>query len=207
MIASEVVIDVNDLGAGSKKMGNNQRKISNIAKYSAVQQKYGALLFKLANEFKPKNIIELGTSLGIGSLYLSSFSKKSTLYTIEGCENTAKIARKNFLNLDAYNINLTVGSFEKRLPEVLKIIDSADMVFFDGNHRKEPTIKYFNLCLEKKTNNSVFIFDDIHWSKDMNSCWNQIKKHPEVKVTVDIFQMGLVFFRKELQKQDFVIRY
>jgi len=80
-------------------------------------------------------------------------------------------------------------------------------VFFDGNHRKEPTLKYFKQCLKKTNDNSIFIFDDIYWSEEMESAWNEIKANPEVSITVDLFELGLVFFRKGIEKQDFVVKF
>ena len=80
------------------------------------------------------------------------------------------------------------------------------MVYFDGNHQKAATLEYFQHCLQFVNNESFFIFDDIHWSKEMESAWEEIKKHPKVKVTIDTFQWGIVFFRKEQEKEHFIIR-
>ena len=94
-----------------------------------------------------------------------------------------------------------------KLPEVLHDAQQADFVFFDGNHRKEPTINYFNMCLPHISENSVFIFDDIHWSQGMEEAWNEIKQNEQVSTTIDLFFVGIVFFKKDLQKQDFVIKF
>jgi predicted O-methyltransferase YrrM len=79
-------------------------------------------------------------------------------------------------------------------------------VFVDGNHQKEATLRYFKLCLPKVHENSLLIFDDIYWSRGMKEAWNEIKAHPEVTVTVDLFWIGLVYFRKGQVKEDFVIK-
>jgi predicted O-methyltransferase YrrM len=207
MIQSTEIIDVLDLGAGSTKMESKIRKISDIAKFSAVDKKNGKLLFKLVNYFRPKTIIELGTSLGIGTLYLASPDSRNRVFTVEGCPETAKKARENFESLKFQNIILKTGSFDEILPLILHEIKKLDFVYFDGNHRKKPTLTYFDDCLSKSHNETVFVFDDIHWSEEMEEAWETIKNNPKVTLSVDLFQKGLIFFKTELSKQDFVIRF
>jgi len=204
MLLSDKEIQVVDYGAGGT---SEKRKVRNIIKCSSVKPKYAQLLFRLVNHFKPETILEFGTSLGISSLYLASVSKQSKLITIEGCPETAEIARQNFEKLKVKNIELITGNFDDVLPKILGQINQLDFVFFDGNHQKEPTMSYFEQCLPLINNNSVFVFDDIHWSDAMEEAWKEIKEHPQVTVTIDLFFMGLVFFRKELTKQDFAVRF
>jgi predicted O-methyltransferase YrrM len=207
LLKNSETITVTDLGAGSKKNKSNQRKIKDIAKFSMTTERNAQLLFRLVNHFKPHNIIELGTSLGLTTLYLSFPNKNANIYTIEGCPEIAKVASKIFAISNVSNIKQYVGNFDVKLPEVLHDAQQADFVFFDGNHRKEPTINYFNMCLPHISENSVFIFDDIHWSQGMEEAWNEIKQNEQVSLTIDLFYVGLVFFKKDLQKQDFVIKF
>ena len=209
LLLSNESIEVTDLGAGSISGLSNKRKrkIKNIALSSAKQPKYGQLLFRLVNHFKPETIIELGTSLGLSSLYLAKANSNTKLVTLEGCEQTADVAKRNFRKLKVENIELIQGNFNQTLNEALQKTGKADFVFFDGNHRKSPTLSYFNDCLPFITNESVFIFDDIHWSAEMEDAWKEIQLHPRVKVTIDLFAFGLVFFRREQAKEDFVMRY
>ncbi len=207
LLSSDKKILIKDYGAGSKYNTSNIRKVKDIVRHSAINKKYGELLFRLVNYFKPQTLLELGTSLGLGSLYLAMPDSKSILYTIEGCEETAKIARQNFKNSGIDNIKLSTGNFDNKLPEVLKKIKKLDFVFFDGNHKKQPTLSYFRQCLSHITPDTVFIFDDIHWSKEMDEAWNEIKEHKKVTVTIDLFFLGLVFFRQEIAKQNFVIKF
>lgn len=200
-------IEVTDLGAGSKVNKSNVRKINKIAKHGITQKKYAQLLFRLIHHFKPHNILELGTSLGVTSLYLATPNTKSNVYTIEGCPNIAKIASKIFTINNTSNIKQFVGNFDNVLPDVLHEAKQVDFVYFDGNHRKEPTVNYFNLCLNHIGDNTIFVFDDIHWSKGMEEAWNEIKTHEKVKVSIDLFFMGIILFKKELQKQDYIIKF
>lgn len=204
---SDKKIHVQDPGAGSGKFRSKERMVKDIARYSSVNKKYGRLLFRLVNYFKPKIILELGTSLGISSLYMAMAEKNTVVHTIEGCPETAKIAERNFKDLNMKNIVLYNGNFDDILQGTLEKTGHPDLVFIDGNHRKQPTLRYFDQCMKASSENTIFVFDDIHRSREMEEAWREIKSSGEVTVTIDIFFMGIVFFRKELSKQDFVIKY
>ncbi len=201
LLISNKEIDVTDLGTGK----SGKRMLREIAERSAKDKKYCELLFRLAYHFKPNTILELGTSLGISTSYLASANQNAKVITIEGCPNTANEARKNFQSLGLQNIESITGNFDDVLCQ-LPIAD-CQLVFFDGNHKKEPTLKYFSQCLESTHNDSAFIFDDIHWSDEMEEAWEEIKSHPRVSVTIDLFFLGLVFFRKEQAKENFIVRF
>lgn len=203
LLISNREIDVTDLGTGI----SGKRMLREIAERSAKDKKYCELLFRLTYHFKPATILELGTSLGISTAYLASANPNAKVITIEGCPQTADEAKKNFESLGLNNIESMVGNFDDKLSVVLRQLPTADcrLVFFDGNHRKEPTLRYFNQLLEHTTNDSLFIFDDIHWSDEMEQAWEEIKSHPKVSVTIDLFFLGLVFFRKEQAKENFIL--
>ncbi len=204
---SKQVIEVEDYGAGSSLTNGNLRSIGQIAKNSSKPAKYGRLLFRLVNYFEPATIVELGTSLGFSSLYMALGNPSAKVYTVEGCENISRLADQNFRELSVTNIELLNAKFEDGLPALLNLMDKVYFVFIDGNHRKEPTISYFEQCFTKAVNDTVIVFDDIHWSDEMEAAWEIIKKHPAVSLSIDIFFMGIVFFKKELSKEHFVIKY
>jgi predicted O-methyltransferase YrrM len=158
--------------------------------------------------YETKTIVELGTSFGITTSYLASANADSKVFTFEGAKNIAIIAGQNFRDLDLKNIELIEGSFEKTLPSMNDKIENVDLLFVDGNHRKDPTLEYFIFFLSKATNNSIFIFDDIHWSKEMEEGWKRIQEHDSVTLTIDLFFIGIVFFNKDFKvKQHFTIRF
>jgi predicted O-methyltransferase YrrM len=200
-------ITVMDLGAKTACGLNHIRKISYLARTSSKPAKYGRLLFHLVENFKPLTILELGTSLGLSSAYMAVGNPSSKVITVEGCPNISELARKNFIELGLLNISLINGNFDEVLPDILYSVDKVDFVFIDGNHREEPTIKYFEQCLTKAVNETVFVFDDIHWSEGMEKAWKYIQNHPRVTLTADIFFMGIVFLKKELTRQHFIIRF
>ena len=205
LLTNKNLIEIEDLGAGSKNLQHHQRQISHIAKNAGITKKRGRLLGRLAVYLGCKNILEIGTSLGIATASLALSNPKNKITTLEGCRNTAAEAKENFKKINLQNINLVIGNFDNTLPGVLKN-NTYDLIFFDGNHQKEATLKYFSQCLEHVHNDSVFIFDDIYWSKGMQEAWQIIKTHPKVTISIDTFQWGLVFFRNEQEKQHFTIR-
>ena len=204
---SEQIIKITDFGAGSHLNDSKTRKVNDVARNSAKNSKFGNLLYRIIQFYKPKNILELGTSLGVSSLYLAKAKENSNVHTFEGCPETAKIAQQNFDKMDARNINITIGDFQNTLQERIKRISTIDLVFLDGSHQQEPTIEYFEVCLKYANNNTIFIFDDIHWSKGMENAWSYIISHHRTTLTVDLFYIGIVFIKSELSKENYKIRF
>lgn len=197
-------IKVTDLGAGSNIMKQNERSVSRIAKNAGTTNKRAKLLYRLTNYFKPNTVLELGTSLGIATHAISLGNPDAKITTIEGCPNTSSFAENNFKNSQLSDITLFTGDFNNEIEKLTS--NTYDLIFFDGNHQKEATLQYFETLLQTANNNSVFIFDDIYWSKDMTEAWETIKQHPKITVTIDTFFWGFVFFRKEQVKENFMIR-
>lgn len=221
MLNSQQQITITDYGAGSKINQSNIRRVSDIAQHSKKSARLGQLFQRLIQRFHYEYIFDLGTSLGLTTLYLHTASFDNKVFTFEGCPATAAIAQQNFekvrkqiastsiqTNKDILqNPILVVGNLDQTLDKVVGEVPRIDFAFFDANHRYEPTIRYFETCLKKAHNDSLFVFDDIHWSDEMEQAWEVIKKHPAVTVTIDLLSIGLVFFRKEQRKQDFVLRW
>lgn len=196
-----------DFGAGSLKKGS-QKTIGQFATSSSKSAKYSKLLFRLAQWHQPKYAIELGTALGISTLYQASgFSNNTTFITLEGNSELANLALQNFDKMDLKKPELIVGNFDETLEKALEKTHQLDWVFFDGNHKKEPTLRYFNQCLEKASENALFIFDDINWSNEMKEAWMAIKQSPDIYLSIDLFFLGLVFTKKRPQKENFVVRF
>ena len=202
------LLKIEDFGAGSRVRKNNTRKVSDIANSSLKPKKFGQLLFRIVDQYAPHQILELGTSLGVTTAYLAAARQDSKVITMEGASTVAEVARNNFKKLQLHNIELVEGNFDETLSATLQKIKIIDLAFVDGNHRYEPTIRYFREILPVIQEHSILIFDDIHWSKEMEQAWEEIKQDPTVTLTIDLFFIGLVFFRKEQKaKQDFVIRF
>jgi len=208
LLADGTVLTIQDFGAGSSLNNTNKRTIADIAQNAAKPKKFGQLLFRMVKAYQPQTILELGTSLGITTSYLSLAKPTAKLITMEGAAEVAAVAKTNFQKLGAGNIALEQGNFDNTLPTVVRGLPSVDFCFIDGNHRQEPTERYFLEILPKINNDSIVIFDDIHWSGEMEASWATIKNHPSVRCTVDLFFIGIVFFREEFyEKQHFTIRF
>ena len=205
LLLTDKEIKVIDLGAGSKKNNKTHRKINQITRLALKRPKKAQLLFRLANYLKAQSIVELGTSFGITTAYLARACPKAKIVTIEGSPEVAKVARINLKKLNVLNVQQVVSNFETALPIQLRDLKEVDFVFFDGNHRKQPTLDYFAQCLDYSTTNSVFVFDDIYWSKGMKEAWDEIKNHPKVKLTIDCFEMGMVFFQGSQLKEHYTV--
>ncbi|MFN4144648.1 MAG: O-methyltransferase [Runella sp.] len=212
LLHSKEQLQITDLGAGSKLNTSKIRKVSEIARYSQKSARLGRLFYRLIQRFDCQYIFDLGTSLGITTLYLAAANPAAHLFTFEGCPNTASEAKKNFeiwqKNYPTYPLpRQIVGNLDHTLPPQVAYVPRLDFVFFDANHRYEPTLRYFEQCLPKVHNDTLFVFDDIHWSEEMEAAWEQIKNHEAATVTIDLWSVGLVFFRKQQAKQHFVLRW
>ena len=165
------------------------------------------LLSNLAAEFGSPGIIEFGTSFGISTMYMASACPDTIIYTMEGSPAIAEIALQNFKSAGFSNVKILIGSFDDLLSRIAESGIKPGLVFIDGNHRRDAILKYFKSMVEISDNNTVVVIDDIYYSKGMEEAWNEIKQNENVSVTVDIFRMGIVFFRKGINHNDYIIRY
>jgi len=188
---------------GAKK--SRKSTVKEIASHSLKDPKYAAITGKLVAYYKPKSVLELGTSLGISTAYLAQ--NNTPVYTIEGSESVLEQAQKVWNNLKLTNINSFSGSFDNLLEEVWPKIEQPAIVFVDGNHTYRATLRYFDYFIDKLKEDSFIVFDDIHWSPGMEQAWEKIIADERVRLSVDVFEMGLVFFRKGVEKQHFIIRF
>ena len=208
MLQDSRLFVIEDFGVGGRFLKKHERTINSIARNAAKSKKYGQLLFRMIKHYQPATILELGTSLGITTSYLSLAKPDARLMTMEGAREIAGVARQNFGRLEISNIEIIEGNFDSTLSSLITHLSSVDFAFIDGNHRQEPTERYFKELLNKTTNDSILVFDDIHWSKEMEGAWETIKNHASVTCSIDLFFIGIVLFRKEFkEKQHFVIKF
>lgn len=201
------IIKVNDLGAGPVTMKSNNRTVSEIVMNSAVPRKFGILLANLASEFGNPSVVELGTSLGISTMYLAAGCPGSIIYTVEGCAETSEIAKQNFSAAGLENITLLNTSFDEAITRLTDIGIKPGLVYIDGHHRKEHLLRYFRQFSAIAGKNTLIIIDDIHYSQEIEEAWENIRNSGNISCTIDIFRMGLVFFREGMSRTDYVIRY
>lgn len=208
LLGNDELLEIKDLGAGSRTQDTKRRKIAEIARSSAKSAKFGQLLYRLAHYYQYKNIIELGTSLGVTTTYLAGVGKEVRVITMEGADAVADVAQAHFNRSGFDKIKLIRGNFDHTLSAALISMPSIDLAFIDGNHRYGPTIRYVSQLLPALSEYSCLILDDIHWSAEMEEAWRDIIKLPEVTLSIDLFFIGMVFFRTDFyQPQHFAIRF
>ncbi|MBP5365951.1 MAG: class I SAM-dependent methyltransferase [Bacteroidales bacterium] len=196
------VIDIVDYGTGHDR----SRSVADIARAASVNEKYGLMLARIIAEYKPKKIIELGTSLGISTFYLAKRTQ-TVIDTIEGCPSCAQRAQEQLSLFGVPNVRSHVGTFDAVLPSLLTDNEEDIFVFIDGNHTYEATMRYFDLIARHISGRAILVFDDIHWSPSMTQAWDAIVADPRVMTAVELRKMGLAIFRQGCQKEYYRLRW
>jgi len=200
-------LSVTDYGAGSIQLKNPERKISQIARTSVSDEKFSLLYCQLIQHWQCKHVLELGTSLGINTLYMATGNPLTRVVTFEGSPEIASIARENTAKFKLENIHIIEGNINDTLPDYLSSSPDIDFVFIDANHRYVPTLQYFERLIMKSHEQSIIIVDDIHYSREMEDAWRTILTNPKVYTTVDLYRCGLIFFNPALTKQNVVLQF
>ncbi len=203
------IIETTDFGKTSTKSNYDLRfeSIAHIYSNCSASSKNGRFLFRLVKLLKPVTILELGTCVGASTAYIAKASPNSLVHTFEGCSVKSQVAESLFDKLHISNAKQHIGRFSDTLPHVVSSLEKIDFAFIDGNHHYKPTLEYFNILLNKSEQNTCMVFHDIHWSRGMEKAWHEISNHSAVQVSIDLYHFGIIFFNKELSKQNFVIRY
>lgn len=209
LLRQKSLLETTDFGAASSKAGYKTRfrQVKKIARNSSISPKFGRLLYRLIDFSSAQSILEIGTAMGISTMYMSKAAPNSKIITMEGCAVIADKAREGFNKLKLDNIELAMGNFDALLGKTLQKIDKLDFVLIDGNHRKEPTLDYFEQILPKLHPNSIVLVDDIHWSKGMLEAWNAMKANSRVSISIDLFRAGILLFKEDIAKDDFTLKF
>jgi len=194
--------------AGAKGNGEKyERAVADIAKSSSSFGKYGQLLQRMSAFLKPERILELGTSLGIGTLYLASGNPEANVITVEACPETSKVAANNFRMLGMDNITPLVSPFDDVLEDILSNNQPFGLIYVDGNHTYEATKRYYEMIAQHADDSTVAIFDDINWSSGMSKAWDEIKVAQKSYVAIETLRMGIIFFNSKLTQKTYTARF
>ena len=204
MLLNNSTFNKKDWGTGNR---NGLVRVSQIANRDLLPSRYGQVLFKMVNYYRPEKILEMGTSLGITTLYLSTPNQNARVITLEGCPETMRLAQEHFDKLNAKNITPIVGEFSSTLPDALSKLGKLDFLYLDGNHSYKPTLDYFEKCLPYCHEDSILVFDDIHLNKGMEQAWDEIRNHQKVTIGIDLFKLGIVFFKSGMPNQQFTLKF
>jgi predicted O-methyltransferase YrrM len=200
--ANHATIAVDDMGAGSKHFGNT-RKISDVVNTSLSPPLLAQFYHRIITHREAKRIVELGTSLGLTSLYLAT-SPEAKVHTFEGSKVLSQMALTHFEYFGKKNITLFEGDIQETLPDFLQDPSKIDFALMDANHRYEPTVRYFEWMMRRFSEKTIVVVDDIHQSAEMEKAWQELKNHDLVYGSIDLFRCGVLFFDPDLNRQHFV---
>ena len=198
-------IEVQDFGAGSRKSKGSKRRICDIAKSALAPKAQAEAFFKIARKFQPETIVEMGTSLGLTTLYFSKALPNAQILTLEGSPEIAAFANQLFIQEKASNITLHIGEFSSTIPTILGLGKKIDLLYIDGNHRYDATMRYIDVFREKLSENALIILDDIYWSKEMTTAWQELIARKEYSLSLDFYHFGILFLEKRMTKEHFVL--
>jgi predicted O-methyltransferase YrrM len=206
LLNNKETIETSTLGADSKNKSKSSRTISSISSGGITTPKYSALLYRIIKHFHMRHVVELGTSLGVNTLYLAKY-EATKVTTFEGDPELSKLAQANFDQQQAHNVRIIEGNIDKTLSSFLDGSIRPDLVYMDANHRYDATMRYFNTILHNNHDETIVILDDIKWSSEMQKAWKTISEHPEVTMSIDLNKWGIVFFKPEFTKQHYVLAF
>ncbi|NUO02721.1 MAG: class I SAM-dependent methyltransferase [Saprospiraceae bacterium] len=197
LLQDRTELTITDLGAGSAVFDSNHRRLCDLVRHTAVSPELGRLLFRIADWHKPATLLELGASVGISAIYQASAALDGKMIAIEGDPVLAQLARQHLKEAGLKQVAVLEGDFQSTLPGALLQLGKLDYLYVDGDHRADHTIAYFHQCADHAHSGSLFVFGDIHWSADMERAWDTIRRDSRVTISIDLYHLGLLFFRKE----------
>ena len=190
MLADGTELNVTDFGTGKSGM----RKVKQIARKSSTEPRYGGVIQKIIDAFKVERILELGTSVGIGTMFLARTNAKAEVTTVEGCPETCKFAKSEFAKRKIANVNFINDDFDHLFDSQALNGQKFDLFIMDGNHTCEATLRYFNHIVNNHCGQkSIIVIDDINWSRDMYHAWKEISSSMPDSLRINLFRMGIIF--------------
>lgn len=162
-------------------------------------RKRSRLLYRMVRYFEPDSVVSFGKTSALNTAAMALGHLQSKVYLEE---STDFLDTLNSMGV----VNVSLIQPEEFDSEHFKQLNSG-FVFFGHNSFEDDTWDYLGDCLNHKTSDSVFIFEGIHRTRDMEDAWEEIKGNEDVSVTFDLYCVGVVFFREGIEKQDFVLKY
>jgi predicted O-methyltransferase YrrM len=201
LLRNDTQLNCGDFGAGSLNFKSNTRKVRDIAQKGISSRKQSEILYRLCNFLKAESCLELGTSLGLNTLYLALQNPSGRVITLEGSGELSAFANQLAEKNTIKNVHYKTGRFDELLGESIRELKGNVLVYVDGDHTYESTLRYFEKVLPLAQGNNVMVFDDIYWSPGMTRAWQEIIKHPAVRLSIDTYYSGYLFFREEFREK------
>lgn len=181
-----------------------EKSVGYYAKRSTMPTFQAALLHRLVHFLQPTAVLELGTNLGSSLAAMALAADAANCIGVEGNAALREVSINHLKALKIENASVVRATFSDFLQSSN---ETFDLVFLDGDHRYEPTLRYFEMIKSKLSSKGVIILHDIYQSTEMQSAWKKIKNDADVQVTLDLFFFGLVWLDLPQAKQDFKIRF
>lgn len=199
MLADSTELNVTDFGTGK----NGIRKVKQIARKSSTEPRYGGVIQKIIDSFCIKTALELGTSIGVGTMFLAKANPKINVTTVEGCPETYKFAKNEFDKRKIGNVSFLNDNFDHLFDSNALNGQKFDLSLIDGNHTYEATLKYFNHIRKNHCGQKfIIVIDDINWSRDMFRAWEEISSQMPNSLRLNLFRMGIIFTGYDLPKEE-----
>ncbi len=200
------IIEVEDYGTAP----SGPRRVCDVVSRSAEKSRVHQLIFKIANHIHARQVVELGTNVGIGTAYLASVASKAQVFSFEGSNELIKIAEDVWKRLGLRNIEVISGDINLTLPAFVEkqreSKQTLDLAFIDANHTYDATVNYFSGLASLAHSRTIIIVDDIHYNKEMYRAWKAIRDIDGVSATFDCYHIGIVFFDKQFEKREYRLR-
>lgn len=206
-VPPEVLEEHRRLKKDASLAGGEGRTVASFVRHSAVPEKQGKLLYRIVRWFAPDMLVELGTGLGISTLYLATGSPGTSLHSIEGNTDRAAFAAQLVSRNMLGPVSIHWGEMEEKLHEILPLLPGKFLAYVDGNHHYEPTMRYLKRLIGRAGEEAIIVMDDIYWSREMHRAWKEVISWPEVRVSIDLFHMGVLLLRKDLQTAHLKIKF
>ena len=178
--------------------------VAEVVDRAASPEIWAQFFYRLSQASRIKNILEIGTNLGISGQYFIKAlegKKNAKFISMEGVKGLCEIASTRFDLISGENhFEVVHGLYDKSLQNIVISNIYFDLIFIDGNHRYEATLKYFELLKNNLSYRAIVIFDDIHWSSGMRRAWREICTQKGVVFSVNFFKLGLIVFDSKQSK-------
>ena len=188
-----------------EEIGNKSiMTVAEVAGRAASPEIWTHFFYRLSKASNIKNILEIGTNLGIsGQYFIKALEGKNNakFISMEGVKELCEIASTRFdLISDQNHFEVVHGLYDKSLKNIVISNIYFDLVFIDGNHRYEATLKYFELLKNNLSDNAIVVLDDIHWSSGMRRAWREICTQKGIVFSINFFKLGLIMFDSKQYK-------
>lgn len=200
---NKTVLEIEDMGAGVNGQKKYTRTIGQVARTSATPYRRAMFYLDLLYYCNAKRVVELGTSLGLTTLYLAQ-KADAEIFTFEGSHAIANVALTNFEWSGKKNITLIEGNLNQTLHRFLEPTTKIDFALVDANHRYVPTLEYYRQLTRRLKSSSLMVIDDIHRSEEMEKAWQEIRTDTLVYGSIDLFYCGILCFDPALNKQHYI---